>query len=463
MSADVKAKRRHLPFQAYVIWSAILLGFFGGFGLGAHLVYFLAFELKPGKAFGAMVQVHGHLQLVGWTGLFIIGVSLFKLPRLMSSRPLSENLARAIILSLIVGLLLKSVAQILIFYATYETTLRVMVMLGSLLESSAIILYVAVFAKNSLTFRPQAGAYAAASIKPFLLVSLVSWFAFALVNAAVGIDFARSSFFILSPVWNNLAVEIFIHGVLLPTCFAFSISTFPIFLRLRAPTWPVVRVALLYGVGVFLYLSSNLTEILWPTLVLSDYLGSIGVCLRVAGTFWLLLELDMLRFYQPWFKKFRDNQDRENRPPRRTAGDYGQFGNFEWLIYAAYSWLFLGALSEIAALILASGPPYSVIRHFYLLGFVTHLILGMAVRIVPGFLGKNRIAFPSLVRLSFGLILFATICRTVPVLLPSLDRGVLRFGYGFSGVFAMLAIATLGVNLFVTVRRNKQALSSSAV
>ncbi len=448
--------RRHLPFQTHVIWSAIILGLFGGFGLGAHLVYFLAFGLPPGNAFGAMVQVHGHLQLLGWTGLFIIGISLFKLPRLMSIRPLPENLVRAVFSTLVLGITLKSAAQILLFYTKHDSALRMFVTLGSVMESVGILLYFAIFFRNSLTFRTQPGAYAAASIKPFLVVSLIGWFVYALINAVLGVAFYRNVSVVLSPSLNNIATETYIHGVLLPTCFAFSISTFPIFLRLRAPTWPVLRVATLYGAGAILYLSGTTGEELY-SIEHAPILRAAGVCLRATAILWLIIEVDLVRLRLPWFRKFRENQDRENRPPRRHAGDYGQFGNFEWLIYAAYSWLFLGILAEVASLFSAFTVSSSVIRHFYLLGFVTHLILGMAVRIVPGFLGRNHIAYPSLVRLSFILILLATISRTFPVIMPSVNDGLLRFGYGFSGVVAMGAIALLGVNLVVTVRRNKQS------
>ncbi len=444
--------KRHLPLQTHIIWCAIALGLFGGFGMGAHLVYYLAFGLPPGKAFGAMIQVHGHLQLLGWTGLFIIGVSLFKLPRLMSTRPLSKILVRLITISIVFGITLKSTAHILLFYLRYEDTLRMAVAFGGLLESTGILLFFSAIFRNSVTFRPQTGAYAAASIKPFLMISLIAWLFYALINAFLGVEFYRSMATLQSPAWNEVGTETYIHGVLLPTCFAFSISTFPIFLRLRAPTWPVLRVATLYGLGAVFYLLGTAVELVNAS-DSTNPVRVVGVCLRAAAIVYLIVELDFLRLRMPWYRKFRSKQDRENRPPRRHAGDYGQYGNFEWLIYSAYAWLLLGVVSEVLSLVINSPLPSSAVRHFYLLGFVTHLILGMAVRLVPGFLGSSRIAFPFLVRLSFALILLSTITRTFPVLVPSSNHGLLRIGYGFSGVIAMAAIALLGVNLFATVRR----------
>ena len=448
--------KHHLPFQIHFIASAILLGVFGGFGLGAYLVYSLAFEQSLSQAFSAMIQVHGHLQLLGWTGLFIIGISLFKLPRLMSSRKLSLNTSRAIFSTLVIGLILKSLAQIQLFSSNTETAWRFLVMLGSLLESLGILIYFKVFIRNSLSYRAQGGAYAAAGIKPFLVVSLFGWFAYALINSVVGVEFWLGSATILSPSLNQIAVETYIHGVLLPTCFAFSISTFPIFLRLRAPVWPVAKVAVLYGVGTLIYLIGTIAE-LYRLVESSHVLSSIGICLRILATFWFLFELDLLRIQAPWFKKFRSIPDRENRPPRRFASDYGQFGNFEWLIYIAYLWLVVGLLSELSGFLLDSAPAPNIVRHFYLLGFVTHLILGMAPRIIPGFLGKNRVAHPVLVRLSFALIFFATLSRTLPGQFLSLDSMLVRMSYGFSGIVAILAIVVLGINIAITVAQIRPA------
>jgi cbb3-type cytochrome oxidase subunit 1 len=98
----------------------------------------------------------------------------------------------------------------------------------------------------------------------------------------------------------------------------------------------------------------------------------------------------------------------------------------------------------------------SILRHLYLLGFVTHLILGMAVRMVPGFLGKNAVAYPKLVNLSFLFISLAIISRILPLWFSMTDILFFRRAYGLSGILAILAIACLGVNLYVTASRQKK-------
>ena len=410
------------------------------------MVFVLAFGYPPGPGFSGMVQVHGHLQLLGWTGLFIIGISTYKLPRLMSSRPLKRWVSNGICVTVVGGLLLKSGFHLLLFYDSHQEALCFGVFVGSLLESSGILLYFFSMFRSAISFSPKPGAVSAAAIRPFLLVGLFGWAVYAVLNVAIGWLFLSGTELLLDSGWNNIAINVYIHFVLVPFCLAFSLSTFPIFLRLRTADWPVKYAAALYVVGVVSNLAAELSPMAW--------LNAIGVCFRVAAVLWTVIEIDLLRLKAPWFKKFRETQDRENRPPRRLAGDYGQFGNFEWLIYAAYGWLTVASLSEISNLWFGT-PASTIVRHFYLLGFVTHLILGMAVRIVPGFLGQNRIASPMLVRLSFLLITTSILGRTLPFVFSALNVPAFRAAYGLSGTLGMLALLCLGINLFVTVKLAK--------
>lgn len=451
-------KKRHLPFQPFIIWCAIIVGLFGGFATGSYLVFVLAYNIVPDKTFSSLVQVHGHLQLIGWTGFFIIGVSLYKMPRLMSCKPLQVSTSYLILSTLILGLLSRTFGQVLAHhFISDQAFLRYAVVVGCLLETIGILVFVYVLFPKLIKYHSKPGAYAAASLKPFLIVSFSGWLVYAVTNVVLAVLFANSSSLIIDPTWNNIATNIYVYLVLLPTCFAFSISTFPIFLRLRAPTWPVSYIALTYSIGTVFHLVCAAAIELHLSNVILQTLLEIGICIRVGAIIWLILEMDLLRIYDPWFTKFRGNTDRENRPPRKYAGDFGQFGKFEYLIYAAYFWLVVASLTEFISHFANIGISSTIIRHFYLLGFVTHLILGMAARMIPGFLGRSRVAFPQLVLLSFILITISILGRTFPLIFSVTNQSIFRFVYGFSGLFAILAILSLGINLAATVRQDKIA------
>lgn len=82
-----------------------------GFGLGGFL--FVAQSLGvPGDLWWlATAQAHGHIQLVGWAGLMVLGIGLHFLPRLVGV-PLSHpNQARAVLVLFLTSLILRAAAQ----------------------------------------------------------------------------------------------------------------------------------------------------------------------------------------------------------------------------------------------------------------------------------------------------------------------------------------------------------------
>src|SRR5205823_6177244 len=62
--------------------AALLLGSGGGFALATVLTLAPLVGVPIGLWWTATVQTHGHLQLFGWAGLFVVGVALYFLPRL---------------------------------------------------------------------------------------------------------------------------------------------------------------------------------------------------------------------------------------------------------------------------------------------------------------------------------------------------------------------------------------------
>src|SRR3972149_1882134 len=77
-------KTTQAEFQIGYIWVALATAVFAGFAIGAHLAFIIGFDFSLGRGFAGLVQTHGHVQLVGWAGLFMIGISLHIIPRLAS-------------------------------------------------------------------------------------------------------------------------------------------------------------------------------------------------------------------------------------------------------------------------------------------------------------------------------------------------------------------------------------------
>ena len=73
-------RAKQAEFQVSYVWMALAVAIFGGFALAGHLAFLIGFNQSLGDGFASHIQIHGHLQLVGWAGLFIIGISLHFIP-----------------------------------------------------------------------------------------------------------------------------------------------------------------------------------------------------------------------------------------------------------------------------------------------------------------------------------------------------------------------------------------------
>ena len=69
--------RAYRPFIA----ASLLIGIFGGFALALVLSIDAAEGFSLGTRWFAVAQAHGHLQLIGFAGLFIAGMALRLAPR----------------------------------------------------------------------------------------------------------------------------------------------------------------------------------------------------------------------------------------------------------------------------------------------------------------------------------------------------------------------------------------------
>ncbi|MCI0699394.1 hypothetical protein L0337_46255 [candidate division KSB1 bacterium] len=455
--------RTQAQFHLGFIRSALAIAIFAGFAIGAHLAAVIGLDFPLGKGFYSFIQIHGHLQLVGWTGLFIIGISLHFIPRL-AGIPLSHpEWLNRILWLITAGLATRAVAHSILPYVSTPAifhTLSVVVALSGLSELAGIILYIALLL-TSIRATRQSGKERPAlqSVKPYFAMMQAGWLLYAVLNTALLIHMALTEAVTVNQPWDDFALNLFIGLVLLPVAFAFSVRMFPLYLRLPAPEWPVNKMGLVY----LFFFALQLLPTLPPFLSMSPetvfFISAIGQCGKSVVIFLFVWKLDLLlRRREPWtvHRKFQPGPERQ--PTRAGLPDYGEFGRFERLLYAAYLWLLFGAMLELLtglATILRWEMAVSTdaIRHSYLLGFITLLILGMAPRMIPGFIQK-KLASTKLVGATFWLGNAAVICRIVPLLLPEvllekMPSLVLlsQWMFALSGIFGLAAVSCLAVNL----------------
>ncbi len=458
----------HAKFEIRFIWLALALAVFSGFAIGAHVASVIGLDLPLGKGFYSFIQAHGHVQLVGWAGLFIIGISLHFIPRL-AGVPLQNPARIDLILVLIsTGLLLRSIGQTTLPYLTGSTAfnpISLLVVFSGLIEMAGILLYLMTLVQTILSVGNTDVRPALQSVKPFFLMMATGWFLYAVFNFALLLHMTFTENVVVDQNWNEFAVQIFLNMVLLPVAFAFSVRMFPLYLRLPAIDWPVNKIAVTYLAGVGLHLLPTLPVVLSLPTQIPFYVSGAGKILKAAVILWFILKLDLLtRRRDPWIVHRILHPGLERRPTRDGLPDYGEFGHFEWLVYAAYIWLVIAVTLELltgVAALLSWGVPISsdAIRHAYLLGFVTNLILGMAVRMIPGFIKKKAVAHPKLVAATFWLGNAAALSRILPLLLPAdwleiypVTIVISLRAFALSGIFGIAAIICLAINLVKTAK-----------
>ncbi len=457
---------KQAEFQVDYIWMTLAVAIFGGFALAGHLAFVMGFDRPLGDGFASLIQIHGHLQFVGWAGLFIIGISLHFIPRL-SSVPISQPQWIPRLLWLIgIGLLLRFISHSILPYLDNGflfILLSWITAASGLLEWYGVLIYLALLAGTIFGMSKADRRPPLMVVRPYFRMMMIGFLIYATIHAVLLLQMAWRGNIVVGQVWNDVSIHIFIGLVLLAVAFGFSIRMPPLYLRLPVADWHVRRVAYVYLIGFL----CQIREIL-PINFLSHiegYISSVGMLVKAGAILYIVWKFDVLTRRQEPSIAHRDLQSSpDRRSTRGTSPDHGEYGRFKWHIYAAYVWLVFGALGEmliggfgIFQLPLAISS--DVIRHIYLLGFITNLIMGMAVRLVPGFLKKRRVASTKLINGTFWLTNIAVVGRVLPLLVPlvifdvpEIIDTIAQAAFGLSGLLGLLATICLAINLWKTAR-----------
>jgi len=455
------------PFKrvAPVIGAALLIGTCGGFVLAAVLTLTAMLGLVTGPWWLAVAQAHGHLQLYGWAGLFVIGVALHFVPRLRGNPLALPQLVPWILGTLVAGLLLRALCQPL---ATLSSALiwRTGLIASGVLECAALLGVVSLIAltlKNGpkLALRP-----AFRGVFPFIAGAFAALGLACIVNLA-NVSLAPANAGIVVSAGDDLNVTLGLFGFLVPMALAMSAQSLPMYAGLdafpRKALWPLAGG---YFAGLVLFCLGDLDS-LQP----GRPAGLIG------GGGMLLIGLVLLIFTGVFLSLMR----RRGRLPERVAAlapqphtlarsyrinvvkEHTAFGSFVAVIASAYLWAILAGvllLSNGLALLIGIAPPISLdaIRHSLAIGFIALLICGIAPRLITGFSG-GTITSPHLVTatlwlgnaaalLRIGAILAASPLSTVSIFGISLDALM----FGVSGPTGLALALCLAINLWPTLR-----------
>ena len=435
--APTRAERARENLYRRFLKTAILFTLTGGTALGAWALALMAIHGRLGGIDRGVVQVHGHWQLFGWVGLFVVGVAYHILPRLTGHPLPSYRAASLSFAALSAGVVLRfgqaldpSAARAALLYA------------GAALE----ILGCSIFAWTvARLLRAPGGPLPA--WQRYLAWGTAGLLASALANAGHARDLVLSGRFEVSPWLNVPYLTLFLVGFVVFWILGVSLRTLPVFMGLEtrmglagalATPLAVAVGGLVLAEALFLKGGGEAARLLFG---LSGLLVAAILALFVFA-------LGILRLSHGGAEPGVDRRDEK----------FLRVG-YAWLLIAG---LMLGTFSIVT--LAGGGLDHAFVgayRHALTVGFITMLMVGMAQRIVPVFRGVPLWS-PLLREWTFWLLVIGNPIRVIGQSLSAIAGPAwLRFA-GISGILELTAIVLFAINLWRTMNTETQGERASA-
>jgi uncharacterized protein involved in response to NO len=319
----------------------------------------------------AWLQAHGHAQVFGWVGSFILGIGFYSIPKLRGSVTGSFLGAWICWVVWTLGVALRWFANV------YGWEWRVMLPASAVLELAAFLIFFRAVSQHrpdaagKSRFEPWIGVVIGGSVG--LLASLALNLSGTIYVALRGGNPA------FPHVFDQHYLAVIAWGFLVPFVWGFSAKWMPVFLGLKP-----VRQKLLFAAVAMNFAGIALT--------FSGFANP-ATALFVTG---VALAIVSLRMFEPSIHE------------PKTKGVHSSFPYF---IRAAYGWLLLASLLGVgAALWDHSGGIWGASRHALTVGFIAIMVLCVGQRVLPAFVGmrllwSTRLMFASIAILMTGCTL----------------------------------------------------------
>jgi hypothetical protein len=321
----------------------------------------------------AWLQAHGHAQVFGWVGSFILGIGFYSIPKLRGSKNIGMWAAWLCWVMWTVGAALRWSANV------YSWEWRILLPVSALLELAAFL----IFARSVSQHRPEDSGKEKMEPWVWVVVSASIGLLLVLLSNVVGCFYLafRATTPTLPHAWDQRYLALMAWGFLVPFVWGFSAKWMSVFLGLKP-----LRQWVLFG--------AVLVNLLGVTLAV------VGAILPASGLFLLgaTLAIAALRIFEPSVKE---------------AKTRGVHSSFPFFVRMAYGWLLVaGALGLAAVRWDNSGGIWGASRHALTVGFISVMILSVGQRILPAFAGM-RLLWST--KLMFGGLALVTLGCTLRV------------------------------------------------
>jgi hypothetical protein len=392
-----------------------------------------ATEVSP-----AWLQAHGHAQIFGWIGSFIIGIGFYSLSKMGGVQPFEIGRGWLCWGLWSSGVALRWIANL------YGWQWRGMLPLSALLELTAFLIFFASVGRHKKshleTARRSAGSKREIWMK-LVLSSTLGFLVTLLANLALTIQLGIGGTAMALPhVADQRFLTLALWGFLALTIWGFSARWLPVFLGLRKP-----------DEGMLL---SGLVCVAAGVVPTSLGAGRLGGALLFIGAVCAAMGLHIFDFSE------------------RPSKTHGIHPSFSFFVRAAYFWMLVAAATNIWALVAdRSGGIFGASRHALTVGFISTMVFSIGQRVLPAFCGMRTLFSPGLMFASLLALNIGCVLRVATEVSAYNNNAAAAWkALPVSAILEMAAVTLFALNLFLTLlsppahelrRREFQTLQTS--
>jgi len=407
----------------FYITGGLLFMLLPGTFLGVWNLVFISGRRAAESISPAWIQAHGHAQVLGWIGTFILGIGYYSIPKLRGGmKPYaiwSAWFAGSMWMS---GVLLRWLANIYLWHW------RVLLPLSAAMELAAFL----TFFRTVSQHKPQDSGKQKLETWVFVVIAgAVGLLATLTFNLGVSVWLARSA---SNPALPQPLDQRFLvlaaWGFMVPFIWGFSAKWLPTFLGTCSP---------------------NARWLLWTLAVYES-----AILLGLAGLFRittiLILLASLLVIYALRIVAASE------RPPK-TGGIHPSFPFF---VRSAYLWLIVAAsLGVWAANARNPSGIWGASRHALTVGFVSMMVFTIGQRVLPAFSGMKMLFSPTLMFACLLLLSLGCVLRVSSEVLAYQDIVAAAWKWlPYSALLELTAVTLFAINLIATFLSDPPSLQA---
>jgi len=360
----------------------------------------------------AWIQAHGHAQLFGWVGTFILGIGFYSIPKLRKLKPFALWEGWLCWELWTTGVLIRWFSDI------YPWHWRILLPLSAVMELVAF----AIFFRAVASHRPAGGT--SANFAPWIFVVIAATLGLLtslLLNVGACMQIALNADSPAFPhEFDQRYLIVSTWGFLVPMVWGFSSRWLTVFLGLRPLRNSFLLVALVLNTAG----------------VVAGFIEQfvIATMLLLAGA---ISAIAAIRFFEPAAK---------------AAKTINVHPSFPLFVRIAYAWLLIAAALSIWAALMDEAPGiWGASRHALTVGFIAAMVFCVGQRVLPSFCGMRVLWSPKLMLVMLILLMTGCTLRVSSEILAYEDYA--KWAWDILPISALIELTAVGLfalNLIVT-------------